>query len=224
MKRAGNRIGTSTVRQVQIRPERGRGTIDWVQVRERLAQAQAGAATTDDLTPERARAVMDERARLLARPPAPVLAGHTLDVLTFALGRERYGLETKYVREVVRLVALTSVPGVAEFVLGVTNLRGDILCVVDARKFFGVASAGLTDLSRIIVVGRDTAEFGLLADRTDEIMGLRADELLPPPESVAGIGREYLRGVTRDALIVLEGAALVADPRLFVDQRETGTN
>jgi len=192
--------------------------IDWPVVRERLARSQAATAAALELPPERVRALMDERARALARPPAPREAADVRDVLTFALGVERYGIETRYVREVVRLADFSPVPGAPEFVLGVTNLRGDILCLVDLRKFFDVSSKGLTDLSRMVVMGIERAEFGILVDETFEIARLRQDEIVSPLESVTGVGREYLLGVTREALIALDGAALLRDPRLYVNQ------
>ena len=195
--------------------------VDWTAVRERLARAQAATASALELSPERARAVMDERARLLARPqavsPAPT---EVLETLTFALGHERYAVESKHVREVVRLVDFTPVPGAPEFLLGVMNLRGEVLAIADLRKFFGVPQPGLTDLARVVVLGAEHAELGVLADEAHELRILSVAELLEPPGSVAGIDREYLLGVTRDALIVLDGARLLADPRLFIDQTE----
>lgn len=192
--------------------------IDWPVVRERLARAQAATAAALELSPERVRALMDERARALARPPAPREAADVRDVLTFALGAERYAIETRYVREVVRLAEFSPVPGAPEFVLGVTNLRGEILCLVDLRKFFDVSSKGLTDLSRMVVMGIERAEFGVLVDETFEIAKLPPDHIVPAPESVAGVGREYLLGVTREALIALDGAAVLRDPQLYVNQ------
>jgi purine-binding chemotaxis protein CheW len=201
------------------RSGRGRGTIDWTAVRERLAKAQQAVEQALDLAPERARAVMDERARALARPletgPA---AGETLDLVTFALASERYALEARHVREVVRLVDYTPVPSAPEFLLGVTNVRGEILAVMDLRKFFDVPHKGLTDLSRVLVLGHERAEFGVLADAVFEVAKARLDEILEPPASVAGIGREYLRGVTAEALVVLDGAVLLEDAHLYVDQ------
>jgi purine-binding chemotaxis protein CheW len=198
------------------------GSIDWITVRERLTRAQASANETE-VSAERARAILAERARLLARKQADAhAAGDTIEALSFALGTERYAVETKYVREVVRLVDVTPVPGAPDFVVGVTNHRGQVLCVVDLRSFLPAPATGVTDLTRIIVLGMDTAEFGVLADVADEIRQLSTSEILPPPETVAGVGREYLRGVTKDALIVLDGALLLHDSRLVVDQRETG--
>ena len=194
--------------------------INWADVRERLARAQAAATAALEPPPERVRALMDERARALARPPAQSEETDAIAVMTFALGTERYAIETEYAREVVRLTDFSPVPGAPDFVLGVTNLRGEVLYLVDLRKFFDVPSKGLTDLSRIVVVGIETAEFGILVDEAFEMATLRPNDVVPPSESVAGIGREYLLGVTREALIVLDGAALLRDPRLFVNQDE----
>ena len=194
--------------------------INWADVRERLARAQAAATAALEPPPERVRALMDERARALARPPAQSEETDAIAVMTFALGTERYAIETEYAREVVRLTDFSPVPGAPDFVLGVTNLRGEVLCLVDLRTFFDVPSNGLTDLSRIVVVGIETAEFGILVDEAFEMATLRPNDVVPPSESVAGIGREYLLGVTREALIVLDGAALLRDPRLFVNQDE----
>ena len=194
--------------------------INWADVRERLARAQAAATAALEPPPERVRALMDERARALARPPAQSEETDAIAVMTFALGTERYAIETEYAREVVRLTDFSPVPGAPDFVLGVTNLRGEVLYLVDLRTFFDVPSKGLTDLSRIVVVGIETAEFGILVDEAFEMATLRPNDVVPPSESVAGIGREYLLGVTREALIVLDGAALLRDPRLFVNQDE----
>jgi purine-binding chemotaxis protein CheW len=195
------------------------GEIDWQGLRQRLAGAAAATEEALRLSRERARAVMDERARILARvPAAPPQAGDVLDVVTFALANERYGIEARYVREIVRLVDFTPVPGVPDFIIGLVNLRGEILVVVDLRRFLGVTAKGLTDLSRVIVLGSGHAEFGVLADEVHEVTTLRVDEAHEPPESVVGVGRAHLRGVTEHALILLNGAVLLNDARLFVDQ------
>jgi len=168
---------------------------------------------------------MDERARALARAGVePRPPGEMIEVLVFVLGNETYAIETRWVHEVARFTDFTPVPGAPEFALGITNLRGEVLAVVDLRKFFGVAVKGVTDLSRLVVLGSERAEFGVLADATREVRALRSDEVLETVEPVAGIGRDYLRGVTKDALIVLDGAVLLQDGRLFVNQLEGSRN
>src|SRR5205823_2178792 len=155
----------------------------------------------------------------LARVPAQALrAGEVLEVARFLLADEFYAIETRHVTKVVRLIDITPVPGAPDFLVGVINLRGEILAVVDLRKFFDITVQASTDLSRVIVLGDDRDEFGVLADAVHEVVTLRTNEVLEPPGSVMGIERQYLRGVTKDALIVLDGAALLRDSRIFIDQ------
>jgi purine-binding chemotaxis protein CheW len=204
------------------RPQRGdKPEQTWQQLRRRLAQAIAATEESLQLSPERARAVMQERARSLARLPAePERTAGVMQLAVFTLADERYAIETRFIREVVRLTEYTPVPGGPEFLVGVINLRGEILAVIDLRKFLGVAPQGVTDLSRVLVLGGERAEFGILADTADEILTLRTDQLHEPPATVAGIGREYLRGVSAAALIVLDGTVLLQDSRLIIDQAD----
>jgi purine-binding chemotaxis protein CheW len=197
------------------------GKIDWQQLHDRLRRARQATEEALRLSPERARAVMEERARDLARvaPRAP-LAAEVLEVVTFGLANERYAVETRHVREVVRFADFTPVPGAPDFLVGLINLRGEVLAVFDLRRSFGVAASAPTDLARVIVLGNERAECGVLADAVHEVTVLRIDEVHEPPGSVAGAGRDYLRGVTAGALIVLDGAALLGDDRLFIDQPE----
>jgi purine-binding chemotaxis protein CheW len=195
-------------------------SIDWRQAHERLRRLQA--ADTTAVSSERARAVMEERARLLARTQSQAPVEETLEVVTFALAAERYAIETQYVRAVVRMVDLTPVPGAPAFVAGITNYRGQLLCVVDLRSVFEPSTTGPTGSSRLIVLGVERVEFGVLADRVDAILRLPASEVLPLSGSVAGVGREYLRGVSRDAMMVVDGGLLLEAAGLFVDVRHTG--
>jgi purine-binding chemotaxis protein CheW len=168
---------------------------------------------------EQARAILDARARVLSRASSETPVDDSLDVLTFAAGAERYALETKYVREVGRFRDFTPVPGAPDFIVGVTNCRGQILCVMTLGGIVGPPSTALTDLSTLIVIGVGTPECGVLADRADGIAALRTSDILPPAGLTAG--REYLVGVTREAILVIDGAQLLHDSRLIVDQRET---
>ena len=194
-----------------------RAEIGWDEVERKLARAAAFTETAPSTSPESTRAILAERARLLARvPDPPPNATEILTVATFALGNEQYAIESRLLRGIVRVSDVTPVPDTPGYLVGVANVRGEMLPLVDLRKLFGVTVKGLTDLSRIAVLGLERAELGLLADAVHEVTTLRRDDLLGPPGPVAGIGPDYLLGVTEDALIVLDGEALLADPRLFV--------
>jgi len=200
-------------------PPRG-GPIDWSLVHARLKRAEEAVQQALDPSPERAQAIMQARAQALARvPPAP--PGDTLDVVRFALGREHYAIETRFVREVVRLADFTPVPGTPDFIVGVTNLRGTILAVVDLHRFFGIDERGVTDLSRVLVLGIERAEIGILANDTHGQADLATADIHDQPANAPGSRRTHLRGVTGEALAVLDGATLLADPRLVIgNERE----
>lgn len=97
--------------------------------------------------------ILRARAKALAQPPKDEPEADTLlDVLEFRLAEERYAVEIRHVSEVHPLKELTPLPGTPAFVLGVVNVRGRILPVVDLKKFFELPDEGLTDLHRIILV------------------------------------------------------------------------
>ncbi len=201
-------------------PARLIDSTDWQQLRRRLGEAVSATEEAAQLSPQRARAILEERAQLLARVlPAPPAPGEVLQVVTFTLGDERYAIETSHVREVVRLgVGHAPLPGAPDFVFGAFNLRGEVVVVLDLRALFGVSSREPTDRSRVLVLGVSRVEAGLLVDDAHEVLSLRRHQLHDPPTSVAGAGRAYLKGVTSAALIVLDGAVLLRDGRLFVDE------
>jgi purine-binding chemotaxis protein CheW len=181
----------------------------------------SGGKTTKGTEAKRARAILDERARALARPPAAeVRAGDRLEVLVFALSGETYAIEAAAVREVTRLADYTVVPGAPSLLFGVTNFRGEVLPIFDLRRLTGLAVKGLTDLSRLLVLGEERDEIGLVADEVRDVQALSRDAILDPPPALAGIGRELLLGVTGGATMVLSARGLLRDPRLFLDQDE----
>jgi purine-binding chemotaxis protein CheW len=167
------------------------------------------------------RAILDQRARQLARvPEQPGRDGEELELVGFELAGERYGIESRFVREVARLTRFTPVPGTPAFVLGVTNLRGEILALFDLRPLLGVVAEGVTDLGKIVVLGENRREFGLLADAASEILCVPVASLA---QTEVGWGRAYVRGVSPNGVIVLSGEALLSDPQLTVDPgREAG--
>lgn len=161
------------------------------------------------------RELLEERARQLARVPAePPRADEVLELVGFVLAGERYGIESRFVREVVRLTRFTPVPGTPAFVLGVTSLRGEILALFDLRQLLGVVTEGVTDLGTIVVLGEKRREFGLLADSATEVLSVPSTNLA---QTETAWGRAYVRGVGPDGVIVLSGEALLKDPKLTLD-------
>jgi len=163
--------------------------------------------------------ILRARAQALARPQRQAAAAETLvELLEFHLAHERYAVETRYVREVYPLKELTPLPCTPAFVLGIVNVRGRILPVLDLKKFFDLPEKGLTDLHRIILVRGNELELGLLADVIVGVRSLPADSLQPSLPTLTGVRSDYLKGVTAERLVVLDLARILADPKIIVDE------
>ncbi len=189
--------------------------IDWPALRDRLS---ATASEQADEEPRRVAQILRQRARTAAQVPVKASDVPTLSVLTFGLAGETYALETKHVRQVFRLHRLTPLPGTPPHVAGVTNLRGNVLAVLDLRSFFDIPTRGLAEFDRVVVLG-DPAHggFGLLTDSIDGVRALPVGELAANLPTLGGVRARYLIGVTASAVVVLDGAKLLADPGLKVD-------
>jgi purine-binding chemotaxis protein CheW len=167
----------------------------------------------------KARQILKARAKALARPlETRKQTEAALEVIEFGLAQERYAIPTAAVREVCPLKDLTPLPCVPPFVLGIINVRGQILPVIDIKKLLDLPQQGITDLHKVIVIRNDEMELGVLAD---VIFGLRVmpvDALQPSLPTLTGVREEYLKGVTADRLVVLDVAKMLADPKIVVNE------
>ncbi len=165
---------------------------------------------------EAERLVLERRARELAARRIRQEQGELLEIVVFTLGEERYAVESGHVLEVVALTSLTQVPGAPPFIFGITSLRGDVLALLDLRQVLSTRSGGLTDLGRVLVLGSARAEVGVMADRVESVVQLDKSELADPPGSLSALARDFVRAVTRDGVLLLDGSRLMFDERLFV--------
>ena len=206
-------------------PYRQQGSqIDWQAIGKRLLEASVATQEALQPSPERARRILDERASNLARPSVdPHSARNTTDVISFALDGEQFCIETRCVREVRRFGEVTPLPGVPDFLVGVTNLRGEILPLIDIRCFLELPSKGPAVPSHVIICGDARAEFGIIADTMHDVSGVGLDELAPSPIGHSERSRECVLGIARNATIVLNGFALLTDRRLYVGETSTAT-
>jgi len=164
------------------------------------------------------RDILRARARALVQRPARPAEGAAFEVLEFELANERYALESRWVREVSVFKDLTPLPCCPRFILGIVNVRGRIHPVLDLKKFFDLPEKGLTDLHRIILVGGNDLELGLLADTIIGVRSVSVADLQPTLPTLTGIRAEYLKGVTGERLVVLDLACILADPRIIVHE------
>ena len=193
--------------------------VDWDAIHRRLAVTAAAISGGLNHGPVEARRILEARARAAARPPVKPDDAERLDILAFSLAGETYGVETRHVREVCQLKDLTEVPCTPPFVAGVMNLRGQILAIVDLRKFFELPARGLTQLNRVIVLRDSDTELGLLADSVDGVRPVTVSDLEEGLPTLIGIRERFLKGVTGQMLAVLDGGRLLSDAGLKVNEQ-----
>jgi purine-binding chemotaxis protein CheW len=193
--------------------------IDWSTVYRRLEAARTALGHGVMPTPGEAQQILRARAQALAREPTWEEGTRgTLEVVAFLLAYETYGIDSRYVREVYPLKELTPLPCTPPFVRGMINVRGQILSVIDLKRFFDLPEKGLTDLNKVIVVHDGPMVFGILADA---ILGMRAiplDSIHPSLPTLTGIRAAHLKGVTGERMVILDAAKLLDDHTLIVSE------
>jgi purine-binding chemotaxis protein CheW len=190
---------------------------DWIEMKRRLQDAQSAVERKFTPSAEETRRILKARARALARESAKTeTTDERLEVLEFSLADEKYGIESSYVREVFSLKELTALPCTPSFVLGLVNVRGQILSVIDIKKFFDLSDRDRTGRNEVIVVHTDRLELGILADAVLGVSLIPLTDLQPSLPTLTGVRAEYLRGVTKEPMVVLDGQKLLSSPKLIV--------
>jgi purine-binding chemotaxis protein CheW len=192
--------------------------IDWDEIHRRIDAVNAAIASGWAPGADDRRRILKERAELLARQPAEQAEGETIEIVEFLLASEHYGLESRFIREVYPLKDYTPLPGVPPFVLGLLNVRGRVISVVDIKKFFDLPEKGIGDLNKVIIVADDNMEFGILVDEILGVHRLAIGDFGPPLPTLTGIREEYLLGVTGDRMAILDVARILSDKNIVVHE------
>ena len=160
------------------------------------------------------RALLVARATELARRPAAATTGEVLNLVAFRAGAGSFSIETRYVRDVIRLRQLSPVPGAPPAVLGVTTHQGEIIAVVDILRALGIDSVQLRDAHWLILLGVGAVDYGVTADEILGSMDIARTELLSP-ERTSGASSVFIKAVTSDAIALLDGDALITSDQFF---------
>lgn len=160
-----------------------------------------------------------DRAKALARQEKDETAGsENIGVVEFRLANEKHAVESAYVREVLPLKELAAIPCTPPYVLGVINVRGQILSVIDLRVFFELTREAATRATRIIVLRLNEMELGIAADAVAGARSIPLDRVHAGLPTLTGIRETYLRGVAGEDLVILDAAKLLADKSLVVNE------
>lgn len=128
-----------------------------------------------------------------------------LQWVTFQLEDETYGMNVMQVQEVLRITEIAPVPGAPDYVLGIINLRGNVVTVIDTRRRFGLKSKQPDDMSRIIVVEVDGNVIGMLVDSVAEVVYLHQSQIETAPNVSNDDSSRFIQGVSsqEDKLLIL---------------------
>ncbi|MFQ5500137.1 MAG: chemotaxis protein CheW [Candidatus Zixiibacteriota bacterium] len=136
-----------------------------------------------------------------------------LQLVSFNIGSEEFGVDILKVQEINRMVEITKVPQAPSYVEGVINLRGKVIPIVDLRKRFNLEIKEYDKNTRIVVVDISGNIMGMVVDSVSEVLRLPASTIEPPPEIVTGINSEYIKGVAKleDRLLIFLDLSMVID-------------
>lgn len=120
-----------------------------------------------------------------------------LKLIVFQLVDKEYAIPVNQVRSIEKLPYITRVPGTASYVTGVINLRGVVTPIIDLRSRFDLPSSDSTESTRVIIVGLEDKEVGLIVDSANDVLDVAREMIEPPPEVVGIVEAEYIGGVVR---------------------------
>lgn len=137
--------------------------------------------------------------------------------VTYRLGSETYGIDVMQVREVLRGTEISPVPGAPSYVLGIINLRGNVVSIIDTRSRFGLPPHEMDDASRILILEAGDHVVGFLVDSVCEVAELRASDVESAPDTGGGDSSHFIIGLSnrKDGLLILVDASkLLSDEEI----------
>jgi len=136
-----------------------------------------------------------------------------IQLVTFCIENEEYGMDILHVQEIIRMIEITKMPNVPDFMDGVINLRGKVIAVVNLRKRFGLAPKDRDNLTRVIVVNLKGMVMGFVVDAVSEVLRIPANTVDPTPSVVENCNSNFVSGVGKlqNRLLIFINLAKIMD-------------
>ncbi len=143
-----------------------------------------------------------------------------LQLVTFQLGGEQYGIDIMQVEGIVQVEEVRSIPNAPDYVEGIFNLRGEIIPVINLHRRFHLKRAQLSEeeqlLSGFVIISVDDVHLAVIIDKVSRVVTINGGEVQAPPQMISGIGAEYIQGVVnRD-----DGYLIILDIQRLFSTRE----
>ena len=194
-----------------------RPSTQWEMIRRRLKTVQETLEHESTPTVEEEKAILKARAKAMAQ--VPVGAQDDIverEIVLFRLAHETYGLESCHIREIYPLREFTPLPCTPSFVMGLVNVRGHLISILDLKRFFDLRVEQLDSNSQIIILQNNEMEFGVLADGLLGVQQITLESLQPSLPTLTGVRQEFLLGITAERAIILDAAKLLSSREIVV--------
>ena len=162
--------------------------------------------------------ILEERARILARPEESYDVNQSIEILRFSISHHEFAIEMHYVKEVVLTGKITPVPGTPGYIAGICVIRGEIISLVDLRVPLPIHHTGITDLNRVIVLSGNNLMFGILADQITGIGNLDLNRLTLASGYAGPDHMNFLKSVQDGSLFLLDTESILMDPRMVINE------
>ncbi len=139
----------------------------------------------------------------MEKPATKNMVNQTVEMATFYVGKALCGMDILNVQEINKLMDMTTVPQAPDYVMGILNLRGQIVTIIDLGKKLNLGSTELSEMSRNIIVNSKDEYIGLLVTRISDVVEADLEKMEPPPANIGGVQGKFFKGVfkTKERLI-----------------------
>lgn len=120
-----------------------------------------------------------------------------IQIIGFKLNSEEYALEINNVQEIIKIIKITRVPRTKKYIIGVINLRGIVIPIIDMNMRFGMEKKEYTEKQRIMILKIGAIFVGIIVDNVSEVIEVNSDQIFVNPTITASINQEYIRGVAK---------------------------
>ncbi|WGL61099.1 chemotaxis protein CheW [Pigmentibacter sp. JX0631] len=138
----------------------------------------------------------------------------TIEIVEFRLSDERYAIESTSVREVYSLKEFTQLPSIPKYILGIMNIRGEIVTVVDLKVLFEIPKKELQNLQKVIVIEQNNLVLGILVDNIIGVYLQNINDIKLGIPTLTDIRSEFLLGVTKDQLVIIDAIKFINEIKL----------
>jgi purine-binding chemotaxis protein CheW len=162
--------------------------------------------------------ILHQRAKEAAKSIEAEIMEDVIEIICFKMGNDVYALEDRFVQELYPYMLPTKVPCTPEFVLGIVNIRGNFISVVDLELFLGMKKNENSKEGFILLCSNKKMEFALKIEEILDGIKISAKSIQPLPQSLNIKKEELIEGVTQEGVILLSGKKLLEDSRIVVHE------